>query len=590
MSLSFFRKLLDSCTSPAAKLALVLPAITCADAQEVLFRQVADTKTDTYVEVTALFSNPSLGGYHPVRVLVANNQLIPHNIFLSFTDSTDYNSSISTSSDFPFYAPPGKTVTYDILVPLSPQNGKGSYQVLRSSLSGTMGKVSNDDPAVFEAGKPIVLLSDTLHGPNGSALDTEVSSRGGRSRGGRMSFSSTFSSKQLPDDWRAFSGFDCLMMTEEDWSATPPGPRNAITSWIRLGGQLVIFSQGNPTIASLGLPTDPSFGEIRIEPIATDLRLDANSTVDLAFRVGAAAPKTRMKAITTDFDSSWPTQDELGEKSFNYVTFILILIAFGIVVGPVNLFVFAKSGRRHRLFITTPVIALSTSLILVVLIIFQDGFGGEGRRLVLMEVRPDAGQNAAFIHQEQFSRTGVMTSSGFTVEESAFIAPVPIDRTRWSRFTDAYNSRGAYDLQPADGKIFASGSWFQSRSEQGQIVTAVVPTRGRIEATEQADTLVSTFDFPIETLLYRDSDGKWYRSDKITKGKRISLSQIDPTMIQPVLNDLAKRFTDRNKSFFKKVDDRKDHFVAFTDQAPAIETHPGIDWKTTTVITGPIAR
>jgi hypothetical protein len=38
------------------------------------------------------------------------------------------------------------------------------------------------------------------------------------------------------------------------------------------------------------------------------------------------------------------------------------------------------------------------------------------------------------------------------------------------------------------------------------------------------------------------------------------------------------------------VSDRKDSYIAFAKQAPAVETHPGIDWQTDTVITGPIAR
>lgn len=571
---------------------LLIVFLLPASAQEVLFRQVADTKTDTYVEATALFSHPSLGGYHPVRVVIANRQKIPHSVFLDFNDTTSYNSGISASSDFAFAVEPGKTVTYDILVPLSAQNGMGDYQTLNTSLRGTMGKTQHSDSAVFDSGNPAVLLSDSLHGPNASALDSELSSRGttsSYSRSGSTTFSSRFSAKQLPDDWRAFSGFDSVMMTEEDWSVTPPGPRNAIVSWVRLGGQLVIFSQSSPTLPSLGLPEDPSFGEVVVKPVAADLRLDASDTVDIAFSRTSGA-KTRMSAITNDFDSRWPAQQVLGEKSFNYATFIVILIAFGIVVGPVNLFVFAKSGRRHRLFVTTPLISLATSLILVALIILQDGFGGDGHRVVLMEVRPDENQNAAFIHQEQFSRTGVMTSPAFTIEASAFIAPVPIAQSRWSRFTDDYDTRGTYDIQPADGKLFASGGWFQSRSEQGQLITAVVPTRGRIEATDRPDTLVSTFDFPIETLLYRDAEGKWHRADKVTKGKRVTLSQVDPTMVQPVLNDLANRFTERNRSFFRKIDDRKDHFVAFTEKAPGIGTHPGIDWTTATVITGPIAR
>ena len=567
---------------------LYLTLASLAPAQETLFRQVADTKTDTHVEATALFSGPSLGGYHPVRVFIANNQNIPHTVRLNFKDSTNYNESLSSSSSFSFVAPPNRSVTTDILVPLAPQNGTVNYHNLEARLSGTMGSSQNTSSSPFSVDHPAVLLSDTLYTPNGSALDSEVSSRGGHSRySGAIEFSTKFNPKQLPDDWRAFSGFDTIMLTDDDWSEVPPGPRNAIISWLRLGGQIIIFSTSNPSPASLGIPADASFGEALVKSIGTDLKLNPKKTVDLSNK---RAIKTRLKAVTTDFSAVWPLQDAFGEKSFNYILFVIILIAFGILVGPVNLFVFAKSGRRHRLFITTPLISLGTSLILIALIILQDGFGGDGTRLVLMEVRPDGQQNAAFIHQEQFSRTGVMTSPSFTVDASALVVPVPIASSRWARLTDGYDSSGAYDIQPSDGKLYASGGWFQSRSEQGQLVTAVVPTRGRIEATARPDTLISTFDFPIETLLYKDASGQWHRADNIVKGNRIKLSPIDPTMVLPILTQNRKLFTERSRDFLRRVEDRKDHFIAFTDEAPAIETHPGIDWKTTTVITGPIAR
>jgi hypothetical protein len=560
-----------------------------APAQETLFRQVADTKTDTHVEAIALFSEPSLGGYHPVRVFIANNQKIPHTVRIDFKDSTNYNDALSTSSSFTFVAPPNRSVTSDILVPLSPQNGTLIYHNLEARLSGTMGSSQNTSNSPFSPSHPAVLLSDSLHTPNGSALDAEITSRGGGTRyGSSVQFSTKFDPKQLPDDWRAFSGFDSIMLTDEDWSEVPPGPRNAIISWLRLGGHLVVFSQSSPTLAALGIPDDSSFGEALVRPIAAGLKLNPKNTVDLATTRRAA--KTRLNSVTSDFDGSWPLQGTFGEKSFNYILFILILLAFGILVGPVNLFVFAKSGKRHRLFITTPIISVATSLILIALIILQDGFGGDGTRLVLMEVRPDGKQNAAFIQQEQFSRTGVMTSPSFTVDASALMVPVPIASNRWSRFTSGYDAAGAYDIQPSDGKLYASGGWFQSRSEQGQLITSVVPTRGRIEATAEPDTLISTFDFPIKTLFYKDLSGEWHRADNIVKGKRIKLSTIDPTMALPILTKSRMQFTERNRSFLKRVENRQDHFIAFTDEAPAIETHPGIDWKTQTVITGPIAR
>ncbi|MFN5639764.1 MAG: hypothetical protein ACK5AA_09505, partial [Akkermansiaceae bacterium] len=195
----------------------------------------------------------------------------------------------------------------------------------------------------------------------------------------------------------------------------------------------------------------------------------------------------------------------------------------------------------------------------------------------------------AFIHQEQFSRTGVMTSPSFTIEESALFVPVPLRASRWSRFTDSTSS-GNYDIQPTGGKLYAAGSWFQSRSEQGQLISAVVPTRGRIELGKQDGSIVSNFDFPIKTLLYLDDKGQWHRVENLTKGKSSKLISIDPTMIQPILNDLNLKFTERNKAFFKKVQDRKGHYIAITEDAPGIDTHSSIDWDTTTIITGPIVR
>lgn len=578
-----FRKLFI----PLLKLAIIACSFNTAHAQEVIFRQVADTKTDTHAEVTALFSAPSVGGFHPVRVFISNRQLIPHTIYLNVKSSTNYNSSISTSSDYSFTVKPKESASYDILIPLTPQNGQSNYEDLNISLSGSMGKNHHNNSARFANTQPCVLLSDSLYTPNASALDSEVASRssGHSYSGASGQFASRFTPSQLPDDWRAFSGFDSILMTADDWMSVPPGPRNAITAWLRLGGQLVIYSPNSATPNALGLPADSSYGEVLIKPITGD-RLDPKPTVDL---VNRRTIKTRNSAIKSDFNASWPLQNELEGKNFNSVLFILILIAFGIIVGPVNLFVFAKSGRRHRLFITTPIISITTSVLLIVLIIFQDGFGGAGKRLVLMEVRPDENQNAAFIHQEQFSRTGVMTSPSFTINDSALFVPVPIRASRWSRFTEDYETSGNYDLQPTGGKLYATGSWFQSRSEQGQLVSAVVPTRGRIEFAKDSNKIVSNFEFPIKTLVFRDKD-QYFRADNLTKGKPVELQSIDSTIAFKLIQDINKKFTSRNQGFFKRVNERDGCFVAITEEAPGIDTNPSIDWETTTVITGPIVR
>lgn len=556
-------------------------------AQETMIREVADPATDTHVEILALFSKPTLGGYLPVRVKIANNLKDDRSIRVGFQSTYNYSENLHSESSFDFTAGAGKTVTRDIMVPIVPSGEAYGQCTISATLSGSLGRASNSISSESVPGQPAVLLSESLFTPYASTLDSEMNSRLGGSRGS-SEFATKFDPKQLPDEWLAFSGYDSVMMTDADWTNVPPGGRNAILSWVRLGGQLNIYQQsGSATSQSLGLPEEAGFGTIAIR--RQKLSVSPATAKMMLDDVLANPIATQQSSLHSDYSGSWPLQSHFGAQTFRYALFVGVLILFGIVVGPVNLFVFAKAGQRHKLFITTPVISLAASLLLVGLIIVQDGFGGSGVRLVLMEVRPDDGLNAAYLHQEQFCRTGVLTGTGFTIPTPAAIAPTPIARSRWARFTRGYSSKGNFNLQPADGKIAAGGDWFQSRSEHGNILTSVVSTRGRIESTGSPGIYLSTFEFPIDTIYFLDPSNQWQRASHIEAGKRFSLTPVDATMVDPELEKVAKSFAKRNRDFFRITKDRPGHFIALTDQAPGIETNPAIRWKETrTVITGPV--
>lgn len=566
------------------RLLLFLTLALRLSGQETMFRQVADTETDTHVEVVALFTRLAPGGYLPVRVKIANNLTTARTAYLDFNSTFNYTDGLRSNSSFSFTVDAGKTVTRDIMVPVCPAPDADGTSMVTASLNGQFGNTANSLSSEISTAQPAVLLSESLFTPYASTLDSEANSKFSGSRGS-AAFAGKFDPKQLADDWLAFSAYDSVVMTDSDWTGVPPGSRNAILSWVRLGGQLVIYAAPGTSMASLDLPAEAGFGTI-VLPDEQPTAATAQIIFDEVVR-NSTAP--RQSSIASDFTSTWPLQDSFGSQQFRYGLFIGVLVLFAIIVGPVNLFVFAKAGQRHRLFITTPIISLAASLILVGLIILQDGFGGSGFRRVLIEVRPDAGLNAAYLHQEQFSRTGVLTGSGFTLDTPANIVPVPIAPSRWARFTSRYDSKGVFDLQPEAGKTRANGNWFQSRSEQGQALAAVVSTRGRIEATDVPGEYLSTFDFPIETLYQLNASGQWSRATAIQAGKRFRPVVVDPTMAEPELQKLANGFTSRNKRFLKSASKRLDHFVAVTTQAPGIATSPSVRWKqTTTVITGPL--
>jgi hypothetical protein len=568
------------------RLLLFLVLAFRVSAQDTMFRETFDVKTDTHVEVLALFTKPSPGGYFPVRVKIANNLKSDRSIRLDFTSAQNYDDRLRTKSSFDLTAEAGKAVIRDIMVPLSPPNGYYGNNSVEVRMTGSLGTAENSIYAELGPEQPAVLLSDALFTPNASSLDAEIRKKMGKSSRGVSDFSAKFDPKQLPDDWLAFSGYDSVLMTDNDWTNVPAGARNGILSWVRLGGQLVIYATSSATPASLGLPAEAGYGSIVMETVSSSLKLDETAVIN---RVTGNASEPRQSDLRNNFRSSWPLQTLFGAQAFRYGLFILVLVIFGILVGPVNLFVLAKSGRRHKLFITTPLISLGASLVLIILIIVQDGFGGRGMRRVLMEVRPDGDLNAAYLHQEQFCRTGVMTGSRFTLDTPAVIQPVAIASSRWSRFADGSDAKGNFNLQPSDGKILASGDWFQSRSEHGHTLSAVVSTRGRIESTDTPGSYLSTFDFPIETLYFLDGDRQWHRAENITAGKRFTMTSVDATMVLPALMKEKKAFSRRNNQFLELAKDRTGHFVAITSHSPGIATNPGIQWtETRTVITGPV--
>ena len=566
-------------------LLIFLALATAVSAQETMIREVYDPATDTHVEVLALFTKPSPGGYFPVRIKIANNLTSDRTIRLDFASISNYNDELRTDSSFNFSAAAGKTVVQDIMVPLSPPDASDSGINVSATLSGSLGQASNSIRSAYEKRQPASLLSEKLFTPHASALDKEVTTRLGSTSRGSVEFAAQFDPKQLPDDWLAFSGYDSMIMTDTDWSDVPPGARNAILSWVRLGGQLLIYSSSRTTLAALGLTAEAGFGSISIT-VPTD---DTTLIPEIVTDVLENTTQPRYSSINDDYQASWPLQKKFGSQVFRYSFFVIVILCFGILVGPVNLFVFAKAGKRHRLFITTPLISLVASLVLVGLIITLDGFGGSGVRRVLMEVRPDSGVNAAYIHQEQFSRTGVLTGADFTINTPAVFQPVTIAETRLARFTGGSGAKGAFNLQPVASKLVASGDWFQSRSEHGQTLSAVVSTRGRIERTAVANTLLSTFEFPIETLYYRSETGQCYLAEAIETGKPFTLTAIETSLAMESLKAEEEAFTQRNHDFLALATGRPGHFIAITRHAPGIDTLPSIRWKEThTVITGPV--
>lgn len=571
-----------------------------AAGQELMFRHVTDAKSNTFVEVNSMFGKLPATGFAPVRVTIANRTKRDRTISLGFRSSDGFygRGGSEMRSHFKLTAAAGRTELIDLLVPLTTalSSTHGGQMSLRVTMGGDMGSSTGGVTTEISSDMPAVLLSEALYTINGSALDAETGTHFS-SRWSGLGFAGQFTPNMTPDDWRAYAGFDVMMLTDGDWTSLPAGARGAILAWIRLGGRLVVFSTTqSATLASLGIGDEKkrSFGRVEMRRIDPKLNLKPKETVALAVPGKSGAFRTRLDTIYHDTASGWPLQDYFGTKAFNYILFILVLVVFGVIVGPINLFVFARSGRRHRLFVTTPLISLGASALLVALILIQDGFGGRGYRLALVEVRADGDEHAAYVHQEQISRTGVMLGGSFDLGEASLISPVPLAATRWTRVTQSNGGGGArYNIQPASDGGTASGDWLQSRSEQGQVLCSVIPTRGRIEQLPQAGPpqVMSFFEFPIQKLYLTAADGSIWTVEDLQPGRTATCSEAGETEYTDFLGTQYDRFTLENRNRLKRVARRKAHFIAIANQGPLplVETSDAINWKSSEVVlTGPL--
>ncbi|MFK7910682.1 MAG: hypothetical protein AB8F34_08765, partial [Akkermansiaceae bacterium] len=327
--------------------------VSCLHAQEELVRQVYDTKTNTWIQVTSLLGKLPAYGYAPIRVEMNNATKTDREITLNFTSSDNsYGGSMGGQNDskmtssFSFVCKKGSRETVDFLVPLVTIFQTGSYGSATSlrmkllcsgypSINSTMSTEVNDS-------WPCALMSNTLYVPNASILNGHISST--FSSMGDLEFAGDFDPKSMPTDWRAYIGQDAIMLTSDDWGKLDPGARTAILEWNRFGGKIIIYSSNaSDDLATLQIEptmggkksTPRSFGSAQIVSLPASNRLDASATQRLISPGSRSSSETPHASILRDYAASWPLHKKLEEKNFNSVFFILILLAFGILVGPV---------------------------------------------------------------------------------------------------------------------------------------------------------------------------------------------------------------------------------------------------------------
>ncbi len=470
-----------------------------------------DPKSGIDIEITTPFDKIAPSGTAPIRVRIKNGSRSEGRwslVFQSPADQFNHNRSASVTSRFTATVAAGSEREFDFLVPMPTVNPGIHYP---SALGlNVAGPGVRDGSHTFPSSSPgsgrsigVVGFSEKLGGHLASKLNSALKDRGITENNFIVNLS------QLPPDWQALSAFDQMWMTTGEWNALPTGVRLAFEQWIATGGLLY---KCEPGVAETEQKS--GMGAVRTFP------LDSTGSLNVAKAV-SKMEKPVLSSLGDSlaaYSSKWPDKKWIPPYNANAPLLILVIVLFGIVVGPLNFFVFAGKQNRARIFWTTPLISVVGTIVIALTILVQDGFGGWGKRLALIVIQPD--RHSEVLVQEQASKTAVLTSSEFRFEPSAMIRQLEKN----SRILDC----------SVDGAEY-HGDWFRSRSVQGQLITAVRPTRAEIKILNAFDMMaegkppriLSQIAGQLDRVYFLTADGRVFRADDVAPGRETTMRPSD---------------------------------------------------------------
>lgn len=400
-----------------------------------------------------------------------------------------------------------------------------------------------------------------------------------------------------PEDWRGWSVFSCCLLDESDWIAMSASQRKAFLDWVGLGGiaGVLVTDASTERLDQIGWPVaDPAgrrrVGAGEIVPLPWDGMQLTPADVEAFLHQQSLHPRSDQLSqysyangsLGADLWEGGFTQlyGVFGPRRLPIVAILCFLVVFGLVAGPVNLLVFARPGRRARMFWTTPLISLVATLLLLGLIFLRDGIGGAGARRVLCLLMPE--QNGMAIIQEQFSRTGVLLGNSFPIEEPSWMRPL---------------GRGAIGrgLLEVEGKQ-REGDWFSSRADQGFLLETVRPSRAKVELIANGPAppaVISSVDVPLDRLFVIDEQGEYWTARDVGTGERKSLERSDEVAYAEWFRSIAADAGPIRASALERVRNRAGNVYAETSAARdvALATLGSIRWiDEKAVFIGPVTR
>ncbi len=441
---------------------------------------------------------------------------------------------------------------------------------------------------------PYLLMSDVLHQQHWGLLnnyynETVMKEQKSRRKGTKTKlvkqrlrnidlFGSSFNPGEFPGNWLGLTGIECIWMTISDWSQLSAESKHALKTWLIQGGNLYFPGRETPSdfraINQQSNYVQIGAGFVRMVPV------HQNNLTSLNFSESLTNTSRITDRLNAKYADAWPLREGVDSKPVKNFMIVGFIIVFAWVVGPLNLRSSRKKGRPMQLLWTTPLIAIIASLILILLMIFQDGVGGRGRRFTTVQIIPNI--MTQITSQEQISSTGILLSQKFRGDDDLYITSLNLAQ----KIKIPHYQKRELNSYSVDENMYAD-DWFRSRQLQGQFLMKVDSTRGKIEiekvSENESDILKckSSLLNTLDKFYYIDASGQIWTCTNMRTGETKELIYADLDTFRKWFNSYQHYAGQNVGKILQKANGKSNYFFATSSAAKnvAIETSRHIRWQ-----------
>ncbi|HMP89119.1 MAG TPA: hypothetical protein PJ991_02900 [Kiritimatiellia bacterium] len=477
------------------------------------------------IEVSSMIDVLPPTGYFPLRIHIKNDRDEGGRWLFVFKSTGTYDESTPMSYSQVFQVGPREERRFELMAPIHPSHaGRHIYPRFMIDVSGPEARPDSrvrHSSSYRSAVGTFAGISTKLANRNIGALENSTSTQAVAVIFTRMALES------FADDIRAYSAFDIMLMEHDEWQSLGHQPRYIIKQWIALGGTLMLFAP-NPSATAIPADLENGVGEwpqswkygwgrVQLFPMTERQVINAEEVI----KSMAALPSLNNLAQSSYSNVNWPMRRNIPEIRQPRALLLISSFAVAFIIGPINLFVAHRRKRHIQLLWTTPALSMLAGLLIAIFIMFSDGFGGYGQRLVVSHLLSH--DQLEVTVQEQVSRTGVLLSRRFNLPSHTMLNSVQAD-----------NSKGIKPQFKLNIEGVANGSWFTSRAIQGQVFRKATPSRARVEIwtnsnnEESEPEIFSAIGDTLKKIYVVDAEGRHWMAENIHAGESKKLKAIPP--------------------------------------------------------------